>query len=242
MRTFTQSLFSIRNLILVLLAILTARSFSATIGILDDFNQPFPIRSIGLETSARPILNQNVLLHGWIRDHGVEAISLPEGRHVTAEIADDFGLFVVSYDPGVDARTWLSYQAPTGMSFDLTRANAANNLALMIEFSRNPFHIELLLASVGGEVESHRIRQPSSLLAQQVSIPLDLFQGVDLEQISSLEIAIHNVADQGAPDVVISQVALLSRETANIPEPSTMLFVALAASGVCLRRNRNVLS
>lgn len=238
MFSLSHRLFSLRNIVLLLLAVFTARSLGATIEVLDDFSQPVAITSIGLEDNARPIFNQDVGLFRWTRDFGVEFSHAPEGRTVAAEILDSLGMFVVSYGPGVRAETWLNYKAPVGMSFDMTMENAANRLALMVEFSQAPFDVEISLASAEGSSESHSFRQRPSFLAQEISLPLDLFKQVDLENVTSLEIALRNVEGQGAPDVVLSAVSLAGDSPNPIPEPSTSLLLLLAASGACLRRRR----
>ncbi|MGJ8724737.1 MAG: PEP-CTERM sorting domain-containing protein [Roseibacillus sp.] len=229
-----------RSLLPSLVFSLSSQAFAVTIGQLDNFSQGsqnLSLRTVEAQQSSMPLQNES-LLQGWTRNLGIDANLIPEERSVTAEIAAEHGIFVLSYGPGVSARTWLDYQAPSGMTFDMTMSNAANCLGLLVEFSQAPFEIQISMESLGGLPETHVFRQEANYSRQQVDIPYDVFESIDMQNLTSLQVEVHNITGQGAPDIVISEVSVRAVNTQSIPEPSSLILIAISSFGVCLRRRR----
>lgn len=215
-------------------------SNAVTLGQIDNFSQSSQrliLRSVEAERTSMP-LQDSSLLQGWNRNLGIDADLIPAERSVSAEIAAEYGMFFLSYGPGVNARTWLEYVAPEGLSFDLTMANAANCLELLVEFSQAPFEVHVSMESLSGLGETRVFQQQANYSRQQVEFPYEIFTQTDLQNVTSLTVEIRNIAGQGAPDIIISELSVGGTNNQVIPEPSTSILLLLTASGVCLRRRR----
>lgn len=128
------SLFSIRNLILILISLCSVRSLGNTI-------EAFP-------TALSPV-NSFIVIEGAVPSNNgsseLDALLLQTERERAQQVIGDDEFFILASGPEINARQWLAFLAPENTSFDLTMQQSATLLQSLANFSPglNPFQIFL---------------------------------------------------------------------------------------------------
>lgn len=231
MKFSNPSLFSIRNFILVTLAVFTIRSLGVTFNPTDAF---FPteefsaIQSGELEQAPPSILD--AFLQGNNANSELEIIPVFAERDFIEEILDGNDLFILTSDSEVAPRAWLSYLAPEGLPFDLTMLNASIALESLAAGSQAFFNetTSLEIDSISLVTEQHSL---------DIQAPFEVFFGIDLTNVASSEIEISTFAEGGLPVHSISDFQGTNLQ-GSIPEPSSTFLLFLALISPLLARKR----
>lgn len=226
MHSLTHSIFSVRNLILIFLAILVARSTSASLSNLDSA-LPSSLQSGSLEQTPPSVLQ--AFLQGSHLETEIELIPILAERTVIEEILGENDYFILTSNLGSSTRSWLAYLAPEGLSFDLTIQNATISLQSLAAQSQSPFETPSSLGISSASLSN-------DLPAQEVEIPYEIFAGIDLTLIRSSGLENTIFSETNLPEYSVSDFLFTS--SGNIPEPSSALLLFGALAGSILKRKR----